>query len=471
MKIKPSVVVGAFLFFLSPPESGRCAGVTIITHGFNGNVTDWIIPMAQQMVRYNLFPGTNFSCYEMSVAGDYSVTQSRIGGTSPLVSDSGEILVKLDWSELSTDAFNSTTDVADSAVPNLLSSTFIPELGGRPLAQFPIHLIGHSRGGSVVAEMARLLGAEGVWVDHLTTLDPHPVSFPYGDAEVDIFVNVLFADNYWQTNPDAFCPNGEAIFGTYDRYLANLQNGYSCDHSDVHLWYHGTIDWQDTPASDTQAEITSTERQTWWTPYEAQGNSANRFALPSNNGSWPNIIKFNLLGSQTVTQSDLVPMQYYFQFGQSPSQSATVRIYLDTDANPYNGNSGQIFQITESGTGTGMVVSRPLSFNTSGTLPGTYWLYAEISDGTHTRLLHAAERLSVKPASCAYLPCLKAERVGNNLILSWTTNFTGFALESTGLLPAADWQPVGLMPAIMGNRNTVTNDLSGEQKWFRLRKP
>ena len=227
----------------------------------------------------------------------------------------------------------------------------------------------------MVAEMARLLGAQGVWVDQVTTLDPHPVSL-YGDADVDMYVNVLFSDNYWQTNPDTFFPNGQSVFGAYNRYLANLTGGYSCNHSDVHLWYHGTIDFVDTPATDTQATITSTEHSTWWATYEGKGifagfnwsligkgdrlstdepagsgngrivdgfnkiwdfgagTSANRYALPSNNGSWPNIMKFNVVSANSVIAGASVSMKYFFQFGQSSSQSATVRVYLDTDANP-----------------------------------------------------------------------------------------------------------------------------------------
>jgi len=149
------------LFFSQ--ELVRGAGVTIITHGFNGNVTDWIIPMAQRIPNYDLFPGTEFSCYQITVASDYSVTQSRIAGVGPLVSDSGEIVIKLDWSSLAVTLGNSTTDIADAVVPRLLSTSFIPELGGRSLAEFPIHLVGHSRGGTVVSEIARLLGQRGVW--------------------------------------------------------------------------------------------------------------------------------------------------------------------------------------------------------------------------------------------------------------------------------------------------------------------
>ena len=132
-------------------------------------------------------------------------------------------------------------------------------MGGRPLAELPLHLIGHSRGGSVVTEMARLLGAQGVWVDHVTTLDPRPVP-PFGDASVTSYANVLFADNYWQTMGDGlFVPNGQSVFGAYNRKLLDLSGGYSSTHSDVHLWYHGTIDLA-TPATDTQATITATQR-------------------------------------------------------------------------------------------------------------------------------------------------------------------------------------------------------------------
>src|SRR3954451_13812711 len=82
------------------------SGVTLITHGFNGNVEDWIIPMSEAMIDYYRFPGYDFSCYQVTVASEYSVTSTRVGGISPLSSDSGEILVKLDWSVLADDIFN-----------------------------------------------------------------------------------------------------------------------------------------------------------------------------------------------------------------------------------------------------------------------------------------------------------------------------------------------------------------------------
>ena len=428
---------GVLLLFCQ--EFARGAGVTIITHGFNGNVTDWIIPMANRIPQYNLFPGSEFSCYEVTVGSDYSVTPSRIAGVSPIVSDSGEIVIKLDWSSLSVTFGNSTSDIADAVVPKLLSTTFVPELAGRSLTEFPIHLVGHSRGGSVVSEMARLLGQQGVWVDHVTTLDPHPVSFPYGDADVLLFENVLYADNYWQTNPDVSCPNGESILGAYNRFLGNLENGYSCNHSDVHLWYHGTIDWFDTPATDTQATITSSERQTWWTNDEGQGayagfyytligggdrlssdepagsgtemirdgynkvwdfgagSAANRYALSLNNGAWPNVIRFNITGTNRITAGELTLLKLFYQYGATANQSVNLKLFLDRDFNPYNGNDQLMIDLDYPSTGTNSVFFADLTLSSTNVLAGIYAAYAKMSGGGHTRYLYAPEVLMIDP--------------------------------------------------------------------------
>lgn len=59
---------GVLLFYgsiLTVSNSAVGASVTLITHGFSGNVTDWVIPMAQKIPEYYRFLGTNFSCYEI----------------------------------------------------------------------------------------------------------------------------------------------------------------------------------------------------------------------------------------------------------------------------------------------------------------------------------------------------------------------------------------------------------------------
>ena len=57
MRTKLSALIGAAAVLLSPLTLARGAGVNIITHGFNGNASDWVIPMAQQMTNYDSFRG------------------------------------------------------------------------------------------------------------------------------------------------------------------------------------------------------------------------------------------------------------------------------------------------------------------------------------------------------------------------------------------------------------------------------
>jgi hypothetical protein len=105
--------------------------------------------------------------------------------------------------------------------------------GKHPLAELPIHLIGHSRGGGMVCELARLLGERGIVVDQLTPLDPHPLTasdpqpvFPLSaviDTPAAIYLNVVFADVYSQTNAYTM---GEHLAGGYNRLWGALTGGY-----------------------------------------------------------------------------------------------------------------------------------------------------------------------------------------------------------------------------------------------------
>src|SRR5437762_13076756 len=126
-------IFGALALAVFSTRSVSAGGVTIITHGFNSNVTDWIIPMAGRIGRYPGFPGRTDSCYGISITrngqGQYVAAASLIGGLPPLVTDSGEIVVKLDWSTVSGIGGPSTTTIAQTAVSAVLSTTLIPELG------------------------------------------------------------------------------------------------------------------------------------------------------------------------------------------------------------------------------------------------------------------------------------------------------------------------------------------------------
>ena len=512
------------IHFLGPPRT-LGAGVTIITHGYNGDVNGWITGMANQIPRYYHFSGTNFTGYTMSITysgGSYYITTTRTNGSAPSFIDSGEIIVKLDWSQLAGGIFStySTYDVAHAVSWGLLQTNLIAELAGHALAEFPIHLIGHSRGGSLISEISRDLGTNGVWVDHLTTLDPHPLNndgfsdLPAGvDAPVHTYGNVLFHDNYWQNLGDGhFDPDGEPVAGAYIRQLSNLSGGYnntstvSPYHSNVHLWYYGTINFS-TPASDTEASIGSSERASWWTGYEAEGVVAgfyysligrgnrlstdqplgpgfgairdgynqlwdlgagvsnNRTALPSNNGAWPNLIKFNRTDTNSVVQGQNTSVKFYYQWAQPNTSQATVSIYLDDDLNPFNTNDRLLSQIPVAGNGSSTVSYATVSLNLNATnAPAGYHpIYAKISGAGRNRYLYAPELVQVissrQPPQLDIAAGLPSQlQIGINgvpgqtIVIQASTDLFGWQPLATNMLVANRWVYIDTQPVPGGKR-------------------
>src|SRR5690349_9700865 len=109
-------------------------GVTIITHGYDGNVNGWISGMAGRIPLYARFPGTNFTTYTITLTTDGNNNyfyQWQRTNSAPATTDSGEIIVKLDWSQMAggSGTYNiSTVDVATIASYVLLQSNAISEL-------------------------------------------------------------------------------------------------------------------------------------------------------------------------------------------------------------------------------------------------------------------------------------------------------------------------------------------------------
>ncbi|HKW31282.1 MAG TPA: hypothetical protein VJT54_18305 [Verrucomicrobiae bacterium] len=528
------------LFWLSAliPGSTQAAGVTIITHGYNGDVTGWITAMADEIPTYfhNRYPGlsTNITIYTVILTTDgsnYYYQWERDTNSPPLTTDTGEIVVKLDWSQMAggTAPYNiSTTNVARVASYVLSQTNTISDLNGHALAEFPLHLIGHSRGGSLMNQLSLLLGTNGIWVDQLTTLDPHPLNNDgFNDSLAgsvvdasasNTYANVLFADNYWENlgNNNIFGqldPNGEPVAGAYRRQLTQLNGGYppvplSGDpygyHSNVHLWYHGTIN-TNTPCSDTEASITSSERTSWYAPYESQGviagfyysliggggrtsmdhplglpsdpeirdgynqwwdlgagTGTNRMALPSNSGTWPNIIKFDITGTNVVTAGNLIATALYYQY--AGNSNATLSIYFDQDFNPYDTNSTLVLQGQATNTGAGNIIRQSLSLGTTNVPPGIYAIYGKITDGPHTRYLYAPQVVDIvssRQPPVLDITALSATqfRIGVNGVSGQT-----FVLQSSSDL--LNWQSL-ITNTLASSRWTYTNSLPANQQFYR----
>lgn len=455
MKIKFAIIV-SILNFLLWPISSPGAGVTIITHGLNGNADGWVSGMANQIPNRSDFPGTSYTFYKLffipATGGGYNLTWSRLAGSAPSATDSGEIIIALDWSQLADGNSFNTYQIANVVAAQLMNPSFISELNGHALCELPIHLIGHSRGGSLMCETSRVLGTSGVWVDHLTTLDPHPLNganfsldallYSAVDAPTHTYQNVLFHDNYWQDI--AFIVYGEPVSGAYVRQLTYLIGGYSSDHSDVHLWYHGTVDERN-PANDTEAQLTGTEFGSWYSPNEnysydagfkwsligggdrtsffypqgggypsirdgynqtwdlGAGASGNRTLLPAIYNAWPDVIKFNLTGANSAQQGQTnVSVKISYQWAQPASSNATLSVYLDNDYNPLNANQTFIGQFSAAGSGLSSSlfagISVNLSLNATNAPIGYHVLYAKITGGGKTRYLYAPEIIQVLPA-------------------------------------------------------------------------
>jgi hypothetical protein len=396
------------------------SGVTLITHGLetSSGTPQWIADMGTAIAAHAAGGGP-VSVYTLTVTGSLfgvSITHSTLTGANPLTSNNGEIILLLDWSQVATVAnYTPTGTVAQAVAGALENPNFISDMGGVPLAALPIQLIGHSRGASLVAALAGDLGQAGIWVDQLTTLDPHPGPL---DASMDVTSNVRFADNYWRgSSSDVIVPNGTAVTGAHNVHLDDSvvdYGGYYDGHNNTHLWYQGTIDQSSNASQEGHAVVDS-----WFTgvngPRNANGfywsrlgggdrtngasdglasAGASRVAVSvsaSGANVWDNIEITNGMTNQTVAAGASINVATSFQ---DANQDATITFGFDTDNNPFDGTAGVQQQFAggaPSGSGT-------FALSTAGLAAGTYYTYAEISNGTHTRYYYTTGAVTVTVA-------------------------------------------------------------------------
>ncbi|MCK9364026.1 MAG: hypothetical protein M0P74_10590 [Syntrophales bacterium] len=416
------------------------AGVTIITHGWNpsSGAPVWLESMRDAIAEKHLAGEKSY--------GKITVTKqegSLIAACAPWDFDAatgstGEIIVVLDWSAVANHLLGgpSVQDIAAVVIDKIVSS----QNGKRPLAELPIHLIGHSRGGGMGSELARLLGERGIVVDHLTTLDPHPLTNAdiqpfFSPAVIDtpaaIYENVIFADNYMQTGE---YPEGIPISGAINRVWKELAGGYYDNgapfsgHRNVYLLYQGTID-AGNPVYNGEATMEQAERAKWFSTEEEAGDRAgfafsrikatnprpadglhrnalfrgagSRIAVWGNHSLWPNIADVQLIhdgeilesGQRMVRRGDEITLRMVISDHDSGGE---IRVYFDRDRNPYNGNDLAAAEAVISYTAGDNFQEKIALINTSRFTAGTgMFIRISIADGSFTRFFYAPAQLSI----------------------------------------------------------------------------
>jgi Ca2+-binding RTX toxin-like protein len=398
-------------------ESRRLlAGVTLLAHGYNGNVTGWVAAAADAIEER--VGDDDVSVYTLRVQasnGQLAVTgfAADSGEADFRTTRAGELVVKLDWSSVSNGAYTT------QAVARVVTDYFLSEQGDVPaLATLPLHLVGHSRGASLVTAMSRQLGEVGVWVDQVTSLDPHPVDgvddyfgVSFGDERMATYDNVTFADDYWRTdgNPNNTDFDGESVQGTYQGNLNSTvqQNFFVSAHGAVPAYYVGTID-EDTgdggdhpvlsawygganPDKDETGYVFSrlggVARPASGTANRFGGNGE-RTETDLEGRAWANVGNLTAL-DRSVARGQ--PLQTRFAL-EDRDGGAYVSVYLDTDTNPYNGISA----VGGKNFGGASFGNRRIDVPTNAVAPGTYYLAARAVDTDgRSRWTYSPTRITV----------------------------------------------------------------------------
>jgi len=319
-------------------------------------------------------------------------------------------------------------------------------------------------------------------VDQITTLDPRPVGgLLISDEAAKIYENTLYADNYYEKKAKV---HGDVVGGAYNRCLDGYLNGVGGygdglfdDHSDVHLWYYGTVDTGHNAWNNEQI-VTDYMRATWYyglidpNGYEAndalagyhysringhlwdgptegyfnrktftQGNQtpSNRATLNrGQNTQWPNVIQLVRTDTKALNVGGPINLAYIFQ---SYSNNAAVSFYLSTTQNPYDSSAIEV-PTNDAASHAPTVLGTP-KIPVIGTIPSTvnggtsYYLYAKIKATNQlTRYTYFPGQVYIAPAADPTLQPptnLNASPISSTAIaLAWTGpsgNETGLRVE------------------------------------------
>ncbi len=378
-------------------------GVTIITHGYMSDADSWVNSMAEA-VRNRMGYEDNYPIQRIEIKKSGTDAVYVVDDKEITVDSRGAIVV-VDWSDASTETGLLKGELEIDGTPTGLIAAAIKTTITDDVLEFPIHLIGHSRGASAMSGVAYSLSKRGKWVDHLTFLDPHPFDVLSSDDDFDrnddekmnIWENVIFADNYY--NNTFVRPGISFVYGfqtlmnqSYQEELGHIGDDNDvwefALHSRIHTYYHGTIDTSTT----TDGFSDETIIDDWYVPYgrrDSVGFNLSKIVFESRNidpfslshdanspankyfqGLHNDIknIKYSTTFAPNRTNTDIpsstinaVPNigfiganSYNFTIGEEidipyiyqdlDSENTTVILFLDNDRNPYNSGSIEIYR-------------------------------------------------------------------------------------------------------------------------------
>ena len=288
------------------------------------------------------------------------------------------------------------------------------------MAELPIHFIGHSRGCSLNSRLIYLLALSGVLVDQVTTLDPHPVTPPGGNDWIpETFINVLFADNYYEQGP-LNIPDGMPIPGAInlDISVSFLGDIGSIPHTHVHTYYHGTID------TSTNAVDGVNINSTWYLTFDRDkvgynysrfyptlprpaaginqfisgaGGTGSRVSVDPSQQLWSNAgFDQRSVVPSVVTVGDSVDIPYYFADRYSLQ---IITFYTDNDTNPYNGEQAQIGYTTQPPQSDGTIGTNLFHWHPTAADIGTHYIRVKaVNSSGYTRYDYLFQPITVRAA-------------------------------------------------------------------------
>ncbi|MHB9138486.1 MAG: pre-peptidase C-terminal domain-containing protein, partial [Victivallaceae bacterium] len=263
--------------------------VVFVTHGYelSKDFPSWVDDMGTAIqTRMETDLGvSSVGLYTLTAKVD---SNDKITFSGPALT-AENMVVEVDWSSLAGGTLvpiTNTGEYSTSAVAKALSSYLHGNDSLLLNNDVNISLIGHSRGGSLIAALADDFYKDySVTTDSATFLDPHPLSEDYGfdDSGVLSVSNITTSYNYYRNDgtgdaEDWNPPGGWKVAASGGTVLnvklddsffkGGSEGGYgywsaSDQHSDVHLWYQGTVDTQGGFA-DEDASVSLEEAKRWY---------------------------------------------------------------------------------------------------------------------------------------------------------------------------------------------------------------